>query len=174
MLFCDDLVIFTSRVESLLKAPATPNQLAAMVSFAFNIGIEGFKKSSVLKNHNAGDFIAASKSFGLWNKIKGKESAGLTARRAKEAALYLTPSYPALMPQSVDKEKPLSASTITQGGVAAAASGVATLLGTVSGQIKTITDNTGVNPLWVIGVVSVAAGAWVVYNRAKQRRQGLA
>ena len=36
----------------------------------------------------AGDFAAAANEFGKWNKAGGKVMAGLTRRRAAEAALY--------------------------------------------------------------------------------------
>lgn len=65
------------------------NQLAAMVCLAFNIGTAGFLKSIVLRCHNRGDFAGAARAFRLWNKAGGQVSAGLEARRAAEAALYL-------------------------------------------------------------------------------------
>ena len=67
------------------------NQLDAMCSLAWNIGIAGFLRSTVLKCHNRGDAQSASRAFGLWNKAGGREWAGLTRRRAAEAALYLDP-----------------------------------------------------------------------------------
>lgn len=82
------------RVDAVLAAcKATPNenQLAAMVSLAFNIGTDGFLKSTVLRCHNSGDFGGAARAFRLWNKAGGQVSEGLEARRAAEAALYLRP-----------------------------------------------------------------------------------
>lgn len=80
------------------------NQLAAMVCLAWNIGIAGFRKSTVLRCHNAGDFDAAARAFSLWNKARVggvlQPVRGLIRRRAAEAALYLKPdrvavAYPA-------------------------------------------------------------------------------
>lgn len=75
------------------------NQFDAMCSLAWNIGIAGFLRSTVLKAHNRGDAQSASRAFGLWNKAGGREWAGLTRRRAAEAALYLEPvATPAPVP----------------------------------------------------------------------------
>jgi lysozyme len=42
----------------------------------------------VARKHKAGDHAGAAAAFALWNKSKGKVLAGLTRRRAAEAALY--------------------------------------------------------------------------------------
>lgn len=74
------------------------NQLDAMCSLCWNIGVAGFLKSTVLRAHNRGDAQSASRAFGLWNKAGGREWAGLTRRRAAEAALYLEPVAMPLRP----------------------------------------------------------------------------
>ncbi|MDF0540734.1 lysozyme [Sphingobium sp. H39-3-25] len=68
----------------------TQSQFDAMVSLAFNIGSEAFRKSTLLKKHLAGDFEGAAAQFSRWNKAVGKVLAGLVKRRAAEAALYLS------------------------------------------------------------------------------------
>jgi len=73
-----------------LAPKATPLQFGAMVALAYNIGVARFAKSSVRRLHNAGDHKGAAKAFGMWNKQAGKVLAGLTRRRAAEAALYLS------------------------------------------------------------------------------------
>ena len=40
------------------------------MSLAYNIGLEGLKKSTALRKHNEGDYDAAARAFGLWNKAK--------------------------------------------------------------------------------------------------------
>lgn len=67
---------------------ATDNQFAAMVSLAFNVGEAALGRSTVLRKHLAGDHAGAAAAFGMWNKAGGKVLAGLTRRRAAEAALY--------------------------------------------------------------------------------------
>lgn len=90
-----DLGRFEAAVQQLAPV-ATDNQFSAMVSFAFNVGedidddtiAEGLGDSTLLRKHNSGDFAGAAREFAKWNKAKGKVLAGLTRRRAMEAALY--------------------------------------------------------------------------------------
>ncbi len=83
----DDLARFEKAVSD--AAPnATQDQFDGMVSLAFNIGIAGFQKSSVLRLHKLGKHQSAADSFALWNKGGGKVLAGLVRRRADEAHLY--------------------------------------------------------------------------------------
>lgn len=70
---------------------ATPNQAAAMISLAFNIGIGAFLKSSVLRYHKAGSHASTANAFLLWVKGGGRKLPGLVRRRAAERKLYLTP-----------------------------------------------------------------------------------
>ncbi len=81
---------FAADIVRRLTHPATPNQFGAMVSLAYNIGPGNFAKSSVLRRFNAGDIAGAAKAFSLWNRAGGKVLAGLTRRRAAEAALFLS------------------------------------------------------------------------------------
>jgi lysozyme len=64
-------------------------QYDALVSFAYNIGGGAFRSSSVLRNVNAGNFSGAAAAFSSWNRAGGQISAGLSARRAAEADLFL-------------------------------------------------------------------------------------
>jgi len=69
----------------------SPNQLAALVCLAYNIGINAFRKSTVLRLHNAGDFTGAADAFRMWCKAGPRVVTGLVNRREAERALYLTP-----------------------------------------------------------------------------------
>lgn len=94
-LFIDDLVPFSDCVNRGINWKKTDQpKFDALEALAFNIGCGGFLRSTVLREHNRGDYRAAAKAFGLWNKerINGKlvVSKGLVNRRAKEAALYLS------------------------------------------------------------------------------------
>jgi lysozyme len=74
-------------------ARTSENQFAAMVSLAFNIGVGGFAKTTVLRKHVAGLHEAAANAFILWDNItvRGRltHSDGLARRRLAEKALYL-------------------------------------------------------------------------------------
>ena len=176
--------------DAVLKACSiepNENELAAMTCLAWNIGISGFQKSSVIKANNRGDHQAAARAFQLWNKAGGVVYAGLTRRRAAEAALYLTPmpddvsdpvEGPALdMPQSVDAEKPMTRSTIATAGTATAAVSTVSVVAQVSQEVRTIKDSIGDILPWVVmaaAVVAIGLGAFAVWERIKQRRGGWA
>lgn len=81
---------FAAQVAPLIKVPVTGNEFGACLSLAYNIGPGAFARSSVLRKLNAGDKAGAAKAFALWNKAGGKVLAGLTRRRAAEAALFLS------------------------------------------------------------------------------------
>lgn len=82
---------FRIQVKKYVKKELTKNQEDALVSFAYNVGIGNFSKSTLLKlvNINPNDAMIA-KEFLKWNKQAGKELKGLTNRRIAESALYFT------------------------------------------------------------------------------------
>lgn len=80
-------------IKGYIKAILNDNQLTAIMSLVYNIGISGFINSTVLKKINNGNTDAEIKAAWLmWNKgrIGGvlKEIPGLTARRKDELDLY--------------------------------------------------------------------------------------
>lgn len=174
-----ELVEYEQGVLLACTNPPNENEFSAMVCFAFNVGVAGFKKSSVLKAHNRGDKQAAARAFGLWNKAGGKTLPGLTRRRMAEAALYLEPVAidEVQMPQAIDPERPMTASTINRAG--AVAGGTATVAA-VSETIQTVNGlKHGVSELgdWLLPallVVVVALIGYIVWERLKQRREGFA
>ena len=82
---------FAADVLKLVKTKITVNQLNALTSFAYNVGVANLQKSTLLKlvNINPNDAMIA-KEFLKWNKASGKELKGLTNRRIAESALYFT------------------------------------------------------------------------------------
>ncbi len=81
------------RIEAMVKVELNSNQLSALSSFAFNVGIYGLESSTLLKKLNAGDYLGAANEFTRWNKatIRGRKIvlAGLTRRREAEKQLFL-------------------------------------------------------------------------------------
>jgi lysozyme len=69
----EELQEYEAAVLSSVRGEVTQAQFDAMVSLTWNIGISGFRKSTVLKAHLRGDYQAASRAFGLWNKAGGRE-----------------------------------------------------------------------------------------------------
>ena len=82
---------FAKDVLKVVKSNITVNQLNALTSFAYNLGMTNFRNSTLLKrvNENPNDAMIA-KEFLKWNKANGKELKGLTNRRIAESALYFT------------------------------------------------------------------------------------
>lgn len=72
------------------KVPITQNMFDACISLAYNIGVGGFAKSSVIRHLNIGDKQAAADAFLLWNKAGGRVVKGLQRRRQAERALFLS------------------------------------------------------------------------------------
>jgi lysozyme len=75
-------------VLRLVKAPLTPGQFDALVSFVFNVGATSFAKSTMLVRLNAGDYEGAAAQFGRWVYAKGKKLPGLVERRRQEEQLF--------------------------------------------------------------------------------------
>lgn len=182
-----ELVEYEDGVLAACTRKPNQNQFDAFVCFAFNVGVAGFQRSSVLKAHNRGDDQAAARAFGLWNKAGGKVWPGLTRRRAAEAALYLEPVPGAMpvdpeapaqeMPQAVDPERPMTASTINRAGVVA---GGTAAVATVAETVQTVNGlKDGVESLgsWLVPVLLVAVVGlcgYIVWERWKQRQGGWA
>jgi lysozyme len=87
--FVNDVRRFENEVERLLAGtPTAQHQFDAMVSFAYNVGVSAFAKSTLLREHRAGHYNAAAAQFGRWVNNDGKRMAGLVNRRRDEAAMY--------------------------------------------------------------------------------------
>jgi lysozyme len=86
-----DLARFERGVDRLVAGSFTSQvQFNAMVSLAYNIGLGGFQRSSVLRHHRAGNKLRAAASFLMWAKAAGKTLAGLVRRRNAERQMYLS------------------------------------------------------------------------------------
>ncbi len=80
--------------EPIEKGYIGSNEFSAMVSLAFNIGLDAFRGSTVVRRARKNDDKGAADAFLWWNKatINGKKKVvrGLVRRRKAERALYLT------------------------------------------------------------------------------------
>ncbi len=86
-----DTAAFKAGVQKLVKVPVNDNQLAALTSLAYNIGLTAFSRSTLLRYLNSGvskDQVAAQ--FLRWNRAGGQIVRGLTIRRKLESDLFLT------------------------------------------------------------------------------------
>lgn len=95
-LFDTEIKIYEDGVNDLVEIPLTQNEFDALVSFAYNVGLdidtdntaEGLGDSTLLRKLNAGDLEGAANEFPKWSKDNGKVIAGLTRRRLAEQALF--------------------------------------------------------------------------------------
>ena len=84
------VVQYENGVNSLVKVQLNQNQFDALVDFAYNLGVNALRGSTLLKKLNTGDYAGAANEFTKWNKAGGKELAGLMRRREAEKSLFLS------------------------------------------------------------------------------------
>jgi len=92
-----DLAKFELVVNEAVQVSLPDNQFAALVSFAYNVGAEAFRTSTLLRKLNAGGYESVPGELARWNKVtihgKRTESVGLTNRRAAEIGLWAKGSF---------------------------------------------------------------------------------
>ena len=174
-IFDRDIERFAAKIEDLIKVDLGENQFGACVSLAFNIGVGGFAKSSVLRFINKRQFNDAADAFMLWNKVKknGKlvVEPGLTKRRAEEAALFREDEVAgdreadslARIPDA-PKGKPMDKSTTNIATTVTAAAGVTAAAKEVVSNTHSIFSSTNMVMLGLIAIIVVGA-AWVYRER---------
>jgi lysozyme len=80
---------FAIQITGSIKASLNENQFSSLVSFAYNVGVTNFKKSTLLKKINIDkNDPTIFAEFLRWDKAAGKVLAGLKLRRQAEAKLY--------------------------------------------------------------------------------------
>jgi len=84
-----DLDKHNRQLMSVIKVNLTQGEHAAYLSFTYNVGIQSFKRSTLLNLLNAGLSYEACNQLMRWVYIKGKESNGLRTRRAAERKMCL-------------------------------------------------------------------------------------
>lgn len=80
---------YEKSVDSFCRDDINQNQFDALVAFAYNVGVNALKGSTLLKkvNNNPQD-VTIRNEFLKWNKANGRALKGLTNRRIAEADLY--------------------------------------------------------------------------------------
>ncbi|WP_421738447.1 lysozyme-family localization factor SpmX [Caulobacter sp.] len=90
-----DLISVAHAVNEQTYAPLNQNQFDALVCFAFNIGLDNFMRSGVLRRINEGSLLQAACAMEMWRKadFEGERIVidALVRRRSAEKALFLTP-----------------------------------------------------------------------------------
>lgn len=83
-----DLQKFENAINQAVKVMLNQNQFDALVSLSYNIGINAFKNSTLVRNLNAANYQKAAEQFDVWVYASGKRMQGLINRRAVERALF--------------------------------------------------------------------------------------
>lgn len=129
-----DLISVAHSVNEHTYAPLNQNQFDALVCFAFNIGLDNFLRSGVLRRINEGSLLQAACAMEMWRKadFEGERIVidALVRRRAAEKTLFLTPANgewvpapsPVLRPKvdydascAIPKQTPIAVNARTEG-----------------------------------------------------------
>lgn len=167
-ILANDVAQFAKGVETCLRRTLSDHQFSALVSFAYNVGLGNFRRSSVLAAVNAGDFAAVPRRLQLWVKAGGRVLPGLVTRRAAEAALFLAPGEAEPMHVNASAMaavagKPLQRSTTLW------AAGLSLAVALTQGAAQT----DSVVSLGPAGLIAAAA-LWVMRERlARSRHDGI-
>jgi lysozyme len=90
-----DLIGVAHAVNEAVFTPLTQNQFDALCCFAFNIGLENFRRSAALRRVNEGSLLQAAYAMEMWRRadVDGERIVidALVRRRAAEKSLFLTP-----------------------------------------------------------------------------------
>ncbi|MDO9473709.1 MAG: glycoside hydrolase family protein [Caulobacter sp.] len=91
-----DLINVAHAVNEHSYTPLTQNQFDALCCFAFNVGVDNFRRSSVLRRVNEGQLLQAACAMEMWRKadFEGERIVidALVRRRSAEKTLFLTPA----------------------------------------------------------------------------------
>ncbi|MBQ7949828.1 MAG: lysozyme [Alphaproteobacteria bacterium] len=93
-----DIATAERAVQDNITAQMSQNQYDALVSLAYNIGVGGFKNSTVVKyinnpNFHSNIYPCLESAWKAWKRTQGKVSNGLINRRQKEWDLYARGIY---------------------------------------------------------------------------------
>ena len=91
-----DLIAVAHAVNEHSYTPLIQNQFDALCCFAFNVGVDNFRRSSVLRRVNEGQMLQAACAMEMWRTadFEGERIVidALVRRRAAEKTLFLTPA----------------------------------------------------------------------------------
>ena len=85
-----ELEKYETFVKSVLIVNLTDWQIGALTSFTYNLGVDAFENSTLLKkvNENPENYDDIAIEFIKWDNAGGKEIKGLSKRRINEADMY--------------------------------------------------------------------------------------
>jgi lysozyme len=151
-------------VLNLVKQPLSQGQFDACVSLVFNMGSGNFRKSTLLKRLNKGDYKGARDAFDLYVNSGGEFMRGLQRRRDGEQVLWDHEIAPVL-PKEPVLGRGLVGTVAASGAVAAVEGVKAAIPATpvIPAPPSTVTDAVGNVGLWQgmgESVASFGSFAW--------------
>ena len=87
-LLSEDVSWSEACVEACIRVQLTQNQYDALVLFAYNIGSNAFRESTLVRKLNQGLYTDVPHELSRWCHAGGRVVPGLVTRRAREAALW--------------------------------------------------------------------------------------
>lgn len=79
-----DIRRIANQIDPAIKVKLTETQRASLYSFAYNVGPNAFKSSTLLKKLNQGDYLGACEQLKRWTYAGGQKWKGLVNRRDVE------------------------------------------------------------------------------------------
>lgn len=76
-------------IKRCITVPLYQHEFDAASSFAYNVGVSAFCKSTLAKKWNSGDYAGGCNELTKWVYFKGKRLPGLVKRREEERKLCL-------------------------------------------------------------------------------------
>ena len=152
-----ELAVTEDAIERLVTVDLNQHQFSALTVLVYNIGVNGFANSTLLKLLNQGKYSEVPAQMARWCNAGGKKINGLVRRRAAEAALFMEPmqddialtphesetvAAPA-MPQRVEEAKPSVVTTISESR---------TIWASLVAMTATICNGISQGYDWVVGV----------------------
>ena len=89
----NDVAAFAERVNGMVTVDLKQHQFDSLVSFAFNVGADALRRSTLLRKLNAKDYEGAAQEYKRWNKAGGNVLPGLIKRRYAEEKLFRGESW---------------------------------------------------------------------------------
>lgn len=85
----EDVAEAEDYLRQYVKVPLRQGQWDAYVSFIYNAGPENFRKSTMLRLLNGGDWLGSCKQFSRWIYANKKVLRGILARRYEEQTMCM-------------------------------------------------------------------------------------
>ena len=178
-----DVASFAAGVRAALRVTVNDNQFSALVSFAYNVGLQAFQKSSVLAAVNRGEFAAVPRRLALWVKAGGAVLPGLVRRRAAESALFMESAAGAHAgPAPKSDPAPSVVGPLSGKAFGRSTTNIAAMVSALVASLASASDELGpllgsgaaANLPRLAAAVVVVAAVWIIRERClKASREGI-